>query len=506
MNIAVIFIFEIPAHRLASLPQNAHPASMLSLRTRLAVLWIMLLLASAAVAVLFLQLYRQSSSAQLWRTQSMLGQICETITDRYSFYTAGWAGLSGGTPSEDASFRRDMATLIAEAVSQRVGSDEPAAVSAGIWLSGAGIIAGHPPLAAEPAINEAALAVLADGNTVPVQLDGTNGPILLRACALPGPVPDLVAWTLARFETPPGATALQWGLGVLLAVVAGSTAWLTALIVTYNRRIAAIERDLRQDTAVLPRLDPTGMPDLDRIVSALNASGQRLTEARRREAALASKLATGERLAALGRVTAGVAHELRNPMAAMRLRVENALAGDAARRQAALEAVLGQIDRLDALVAALLTMTSRRDPVPRTVILSDWLHQIVAELGAEPTDAMIRVETIEAQLQLDPDMVRLALNNLLRNARQHTPPTARITLSADHNDGWLRFTVRDTGPGVPPALRATVFEPFVTGRADGTGLGLAIAREMAEAHGGRLTLAPTGLGACFVLEIPWRAS
>ena len=280
---------------------------MLSLRSRLAVLWIMLLLASAAVGVLFVQLYRQSSSAQLWRTEAMLGQICETIVDRYSFYSAGWAGLNGGNPSEDASFRRDMAILTAEALNQRSTGDEPAALFAGIWLQGPGIVAGHAPSAVEAAIAEAAAEALNDGAVATVRLDLASGPVLLRTCALPGPVPDLTAWTLARFEAPPGAGALQWGLGLLLAIVVGSTAWLTALIVTYNRRIAAIERDLGQNAVVLPRLDPTGMPDLDRIVAALNASGQRLAEARAREAALASKLATGERLAALGRVTAGVA-------------------------------------------------------------------------------------------------------------------------------------------------------------------------------------------------------
>ena len=479
---------------------------MLSLRSRLAVLWIMLLLASAAVGVLFVQLYRQSSSAQLWRTEAMLGQICETIVDRYSFYSAGWTGLSGGNPSEDASFRRDMAILTTEAVKRRSNGDEPAALFAGIWLQGPGIVAGHAPAAVEAAIAEAAAATLSDGTAATVRLDLASGPVLLRACALPGPVPDLAAWTLARFETPPGAGALQWGLGLLLAIVAGSTAWLTALIVTYNRRIAAIERDLRQHDAMLPRLDPTGMPDLDRIVAALNASGQRLAEARLREAALASKLATGERLAALGRVTAGVAHELRNPMAAMRLRVENALAGDAARRQAALEAVLVQIARLDALVAALLTMTSHREPVPQRVELRAWLRKVVTELGTESPNAPVSIESIESELLLDPDMVRLALNNLLRNAIQHTPPDGRISLTASHVGDCLRLTVADSGPGVPEALHATLFEPFVTGRADGTGLGLAIAREMAEAHGGRLTLEPSQTGAVFVLEIPWRAS
>jgi len=65
----------------------------------------------------------------------------------------------------------------------------------------------------------------------------------------------------------------------------------------------------------------------------------------------------------------------------------------------------------------------------------------------------------------------------------------------------LRLIVEDTGPGVAPDLHGTLFEPFVTGRADGTGLGLAIARELVEAHGGRLSLADSERGARFVIEL-----
>ena len=122
--------------------------------------------------------------------------------------------------------------------------------------------------------------------------------------------------------------------------------------------------------AHLPRLAPTGERELDRIVAALNTAGARLAEARQRSEALAARVALSERLAALGRVAAGVAHEIRNPIAAMRLRAENALAGDDARRRAALEAILAQIARLDRLIGELLAMTQRRAPAPETVDLA----------------------------------------------------------------------------------------------------------------------------------------
>ena len=77
-----------------------------------------------------------------------------------------------------------------------------------------------------------------------------------------------------------------------------------------------------------------------------------------------------------------------------------------------------------------------------------------------------------------------------------------MQLRARRAPASLRFEVEDNGPGVPEALRETLFEPFVTGRADGTGLGLAIAREMAQAHGGTLELLRASPGALFALELP----
>jgi signal transduction histidine kinase len=98
------------------------------------------------------------------------------------------------------------------------------------------------------------------------------------------------------------------------------------------------------------RLPATGERELDRIVTALNEAGRRLSDARQQADQLARKIATGERLAAIGRVAAGVAHEIRDPIAAMRLKAENAMAGAAERKSEALSFILGQIERLDALL------------------------------------------------------------------------------------------------------------------------------------------------------------
>jgi signal transduction histidine kinase len=110
---------------------------------------------------------------------------------------------------------------------------------------------------------------------------------------------------------------------------------------------------------------------------------------------------------------------------------------------------------------------------------------------------------------LDPAVIGRILDNLLTNAIRHASPGGAVTLGADRGSGLLTLTVADTGAGVAPAIAARLFEPFVTGRPDGTGLGLAIARELADAHGGRLLLvggeAASG-GAVFALELPQEGS
>jgi signal transduction histidine kinase len=99
-----------------------------------------------------------------------------------------------------------------------------------------------------------------------------------------------------------------------------------------------------------------------------------------------------------------------------------------------------------------------------------------------------------------------AIDNLILNAIQNTPPGGRLTLCAERSANRLVFSVADTGRGVPESIWDQLFEPFVTGRPDGTGLGLAVVREIAEAHGGTARAVQRGDGTTFVVELPWQPS
>jgi signal transduction histidine kinase len=315
---------------------------------------------------------------------------------------------------------------------------------------------------------------------------------------------------MSRVQIGAADNLLRVGLGILLALMLGMSTWLTQLILLWTRHVREIESELaRGDGDTMPPLTRTGERELDRIIDALNEALARLSAARRESESLAAEVALAERLAGLGRVAAGVAHEIRNPIAVMRLRAENALAGDDARRCQALADVLEQVSRLDALVAELLAMTQRREPHPIVVELQQFLADRVRVHRDEAAlrNIALVTETAIARVRIDPEMIGRILDNLMSNAIWHTPVDGKVIVQAKPSGRDVRFTVADTGAGVDSELRDRSFEPFVTGRLDGTGLGLAIARELADAHGGSLVLLhpggeTPGQGAVFALDLP----
>ncbi len=431
-----------------------------SLRSRLVLLWVLSLGACIAVGVLLVQLYQQSTAAQVGRAQAVAGRACDLIRERFAFYAAGWHDPV--LTSSDAGLSRDLTA----AVSVALARDQEAT--------------------------------------------SRSQTLLLHACPLAGPISGLTAWTMMRVQAAPGYDRLRLGLGLLLALVLGMSGWLTRVLLVWTRHVRAIETELgRQHPETMPAVERTGERELDRIIDALNEMGRRLAAARQQSEALAAQVAASERLAALGRVAAGIAHEIRNPIAAMRLRAENALAGDDARRRKTLEDLLGLVARLDGLVAELLAMTQRREPHSEHVEIAPFLAGRVEPHREEAAvrDVDISIACSEMSGFFDPEIVGRILENLLVNAMRHTPAGGQVKICANAQGDELRLTVADTGPGVQRELRDHLFEPFVTGRAEGTGLGLAIARELADAHGGRLTLLCAGGetvdgGAVFALDLP----
>ena len=362
-------------------------------------------------------------------------------------------------------------------------------------------------------IREAAEAAALGNTSFDRRQDGRSQTLLLRACPLPGAIPHLSAWTMARVVTIGGRPYIQAmvGLGVLMVVVLGSAAWLGRLLLDCSRRLRHLEAALAFSTVELPKLEPTGQRDLDRIIDAVNRAGARLSEARSTAETLMREMAEGKRLASLGRVVAGVAHEIRNPIAAMRLKAENALAAspDLARKDRALQAILGQIERLEALLQNLLSSVHRAAPQPALVKDIPAFLNERADLFREQAAAQgvtLEVKGCDGGAVFDPRRIAQAIDNLILNAIQNTPAGGRVTLGAEQSNERLVLFAADSGCGVPDSMRDHLFEPFVTGRPEGTGLGLAVVREIAEAHGGAARAIHRSDGTTFIVELPWRPS
>jgi signal transduction histidine kinase len=485
---------------------------MRSLRSRLWVLWGLTFAASLAVGLLLFQLYHASTVAQVGQAEAVVLRACDLIRGQYAFYVTGWNGADAS--QTDTRFRRDLIPVIDSALAQQPG------VEGGIWSGTAGSLAyAYPTYPGTRPKTDFAAAESSGIEAVNEEAASAEQPVLRRsaagsqrllvaACPLPGPYTGMTAWTMARVQVAPGHDRLSVGLALLFALVLGIAAWVTWLTSVWGRHVAFIETSLgSHDLETLPEMPETGERELDRIVAALNEAGRRLTQARIQSEDMAAQVAASERLAALGRVAAGVAHEIRNPMAAMRLRIENALAADPARQRAALETSLAQIGRVDALITELLAMTQRQTPDWQDVRLAAFLEERVQEHHDAAQEAHVSLEVADTaeQARFDPRLLGRAIDNILLNAIRHTPAGGRISLRAERQAGLLRVILSDTGPGIALELRPQLFEPFATGRPDGTGLGLAIAREMVEAHGGRLVLGAADEGqpgATFIIELP----
>lgn len=483
-----------------------------SLRGRLTALLLLLVAATTAAGLLMVDLFRQSATAQAGRAEAEIARACDAIADRYRFFATGW---EGSPQLDSAALQHDLTAVVQTALRDRVG------VEGGIWRAGAGSFAyayptyegGGPktdvPQAELPRIEAVNRAALAEERQVSARYDASTQILLLTACPLSGPIPALTGWTMTRVSTFAGRgyRQLMAGLGVLFAAFLAAAALLGWLTMTWSRHVSRIERTLQaHDIADLPSLPPTGERELDRIVTALNEAGRRIAAARQRADQLTRQVATSERLAAIGRVSAGLAHEIRNPIAAMRLRAENAVAGDAERKRQALSIILEQIARLDAIVQRLLTVTERGEPHREFVGLASFLENCVSshiEL-ARAKQIALECRADETAGYFDPDQMRGALDNLVLNAIEAAPTGSSILIAARRDSGNLVLSVQDEGAGPPRRIRDTLFEPFVTGRADGTGLGLSIVREVAAGHGGTAQLVDLPAGTIFEIIVPWQ--
>jgi signal transduction histidine kinase len=285
----------------------------------------------------------------------------------------------------------------------------------------------------------------------------------------------LHVWDMARMGH--GGHGSPWvGDVVLYNVVAGVTAVLSRRRAEALERVQAQARQLEENARALLRAEET--------------------------------IRRTDRLRSLGELASGMAHEIRNPLSGVRGAAEVLAKEDtppAARREFA-SLLESEVARLDRVVRNFLDFARPpRAEASRVAVreAADGVLLLVrSEAGVRGVSVANDVPP-ETAVRADPDLLRQVLLNVVLNAVQAQDGGGRVAVTAARDGEGVRIDVTDGGPGVPEAIRRTVFDPYVTGREDGTGLGLAVAARLVETMGGSIALAATGpQGSAFRVTLP----
>lgn len=296
--------------------------------------------------------------------------------------------------------------------------------------------------------------------------------------------------------------ALLWAAGLLL---------LTALAGGIGLRSAERRRMQAQAREALEREVVRRTAQLRDTNARLVIESDERAEADRRYRAAREELAQANRLGSLGQITAGVAHEINQPLTAIRTFAENGVTlldrGAPDRARDNLSRIVALTERIGLITAELRAFARRRTPSRGAPTLAEAIDGTLLLIGERARGVVADVvpEDVRA-LRVSADRIRLEqiLVNLIHNALDAVADAdeRRVTIAAERTNGLLQVSVADTGNGVDPGLEDTLFTPFSTGKSEGLGLGLAIARDIAREFGGELALAADdGKGAVFVLTL-----
>jgi signal transduction histidine kinase len=274
-------------------------------------------------------------------------------------------------------------------------------------------------------------------------------------------------------------------------VIARSIAAPVARLEAGAARIAAGDLDAR--------IEVRGAPELESLARRFNAMTAAVKEHQER-------LVESEKLAGIGRLAAGVAHEINNPLGVilgyaklLRRRSEGAMAED-------LRVIEEETLRAKEIVDGLLDLSRPLPAGAEPVDLRALSDEVVSRLGEARLLDGVRV-SVEGHGSAPghQEKLRQVLVNLVRNAAEAAGAGGAVEVRVAERDGSAEVAVEDSGPGIPPERRPRLFEPFFTTKPRGTGLGLAVSRAIARAHGGDLAAdAAREGGARFALRLPLR--
>jgi PAS domain S-box-containing protein len=226
---------------------------------------------------------------------------------------------------------------------------------------------------------------------------------------------------------------------------------------------------------------------------------------------LGSHLSYSQKLAALGKLTSGVAHEIKNPLNAMVIHVallrEKLSRGGPADAHASLDTLEREIRRLDRVIQGFLKFTRPEDLQLTSVTLPELLEEVVRLVAGEAESFRIAISTTLAPglpaIYGDRELLQQVFVNLVRNAIEAMPDGGRLELSARQSEDSVEIAVADTGVGIDPDRIDRIFDLYVTTKSKGSGIGLSVVYRIVQLHGGEITVeSRKGEGSRFLVRLP----
>jgi two-component system C4-dicarboxylate transport sensor histidine kinase DctB len=326
-----------------------------------------------------------------------------------------------------------------------------------------------------------------------------DGKVSYRTASIPVPL----AGGELRFLQPLAPAAASAATSARLALLAG----VILVAVVLGLMLRAREKALLQVTArrTLEREVNLRTAELTEVNRRLIEESRERMQADRSLRSAREELAQANRLGSIGQITAGVAHEINQPVAAIRTFAENAgqfLARDQPERaRANLDLIVDLTARIGTITAELRSFARRGAPMISVVEVATAINGALLLMGDRIRSQGVRLDRCGRgqDVRVEADRVRLeqVLINLIQNGLEalddRAEPRLRISVELEGEDR-VNLEVADNGPGVPVKLADQIFTPFVTGRPDGLGLGLGIARDIAREFGGELVIVRSALG------------
>jgi signal transduction histidine kinase len=334
----------------------------------------------------------------------------------------------------------------------------------------------------------------------------TDGRDLVIVSALANPNDRIAAWSLRRIINFSDTGELRKRYLLVAAMIVSLISIVTVLRLSFSLQngFQLIRSGLRRLESDLSYRIPDQNRELAGFVEAIN----RMAERRQ---ALEAELRREDRLRSMGRVVAGIAHEIRNPLNSIRLtaRVLARRVHDNSAAKDQIDIIIGEIDRLDALLKSLLQFRPEEaSSVFRQPVLPIVQRSLaVVQPHAKERGVVVQLEQPAfVDASVDSDQLQQALMNLLLNAVDASEPGGVVRIRMEAANGHVDIAVEDNGPGLSAESQEQVFEAFYTTKPGGTGLGLAVTKTVLERMGATIQASNYPNGARFTIQLPTEAT